>query len=72
MSKHLIPRTLGYEAVCLTDAAIFLDLSDELGTLEAGKLADIVIIDGAPLTDISDLANVAVVIQGGRVVADNR
>ena len=54
------------------DAAIFLGLSDELGTLEAGKLAEIVIIDGDPLDDILDLANVAVVIQGGRVVVDNR
>ena len=34
--------------------------------------ADIVIIDGDPLADILDLANVAVVIQGGRVVVDNR
>jgi len=40
--------------------------------IKAGKLADIVIIDGDPLTDISDLANVAVVIQGGRVVVDYR
>jgi len=55
----------------LTDAAIFLDLSDELGTLEADKLADIVIIYGDPLTDISEMANVAVVIQSGRVVVDS-
>ncbi len=45
---------------------------DEIGTLESGKLADIVIIDGDPLADIADLANVEVVIQGGRVVVDNR
>ncbi|MEE8297371.1 MAG: amidohydrolase family protein [Hyphomicrobium sp.] len=56
----------------MTNAAILLDLSGELGTLKAGKLADIVIIDGDPLTDISDLENVAVVIQGGRVIVDNR
>ena len=54
------------------NGAAFLDLSDELGTLEPGKLADIVIINGDPLADISDLSNVEIVIQGGRIVVDNR
>ena len=45
---------------------------DELGTLESGKIADIVIIDGNPLNDISDLEKVRVVIQGGVVVVDRR
>lgn len=54
------------------NGAAFLDLSDEMGTLEPGKLADIVIIDGDPLADISDLSNVKIVIQGGRIVVDNR
>ena len=54
------------------NAAIYLDLSDEIGSLEPGKLADIVIIDGDPIANISDLANVEVVIQGGQIVVDNR
>ena len=54
------------------NAATYLDLSDEIGSLEAGKLADIVIIDGDPIANISDLANVEVVIQGGQIVVDNR
>lgn len=54
------------------NAAVFLGLNDELGTLEAGKVADIVIMDGDPLADISYLANVMVVIQAGQVVVDNR
>ena len=54
------------------NAAIFLGLSDEIGTLEPGKVADIVFIDGDPLADIADIANVALVIQSGRVVVDNR
>jgi imidazolonepropionase-like amidohydrolase len=53
-------------------AAVYLGLEGEIGTLEVGKLADIVIIDGDPLDDIGDLANVAMVIQGGRIVVDNR
>ena len=54
------------------NAARFLDLDDDIGTLEPGKFADIVIIDGDPLADISALANVVVVIKGGRIVVDNR
>jgi len=54
------------------NAAMYLNLGDELGTLESGKIADIVIIDGDPLADIMTLANVKVVIQSGRVAVDNR
>lgn len=54
------------------NAAVYLGLGDELGTLEPGKIADIVIIDGDPLAEISDLTSTAIVIQGGRIVVDNR
>lgn len=54
------------------NAAEFLNLSAELGTLEPGKIADVLIVDGDPLADISKLANVRVVILGGDVVVDNR
>ena len=45
---------------------------DELGTLEAGKLADLIILDGDPLQDISVIHNIEVVIKGGKIVADHR
>jgi len=54
------------------NAATTIGLGDETGTLERGKLADIVILDGDPLADVHDLLNVAVVLQGGRVVVDKR
>jgi imidazolonepropionase-like amidohydrolase len=53
-------------------AAVYLGVEGELGTLEPGKIADIVIVDGDPLSDISALGNVEVVVQGGRVIVDNR
>jgi imidazolonepropionase-like amidohydrolase len=44
----------------------------ELGSVEIGKLADMVLIDGNPLTDVNDLMNVVVTIKGGRIVSDSR
>ena len=48
-----------------------MGIADEVGTLEAGKLADVIVVDGDPLQDISilqDQQNVKVVLQSGRVV----
>ena len=39
----------------------------ELGTLEAGKLADLVIVDGNPLKDITDLRRTRYTIKDGVV-----
>jgi len=44
----------------------------EIGTLEAGKLADIVIIDGDPLRDSDALLNVVTTIKGGQVVFEKK
>ena len=38
---------------------------DNLGTLEPGKLADIIIVAGDPLTDLLVMDDVIVVIKGG-------
>jgi len=46
--------------------------ADEIGTLEAGKFADMVLIDGNPLADVNDLLKVVTTIKGGVVVSDKR
>jgi imidazolonepropionase-like amidohydrolase len=46
-------------------AAQLLDQGENLGTLEVGKLADIVAVKGNPLTDISELTRVSFVMKGG-------
>lgn len=51
---------------CTRHAADALALSHLIGTIEAGKVADIVVIDGDPLADAYDLDRVELVIQGGR------
>lgn len=55
------------------NAAKLMRLDADLGTLEAGKVADLAITEVDPLTHIGDLAdpaNVKVVVQGGGVVKD--
>jgi imidazolonepropionase-like amidohydrolase len=49
-------------------AAHLLGLDGDLGTIEVGKLADLVLVDGDPTNDLRRLATPALVIQGGRIV----
>ena len=53
------------------NAARALEIDDEVGTLEAGKLADLIVVDGNPLEDLSALENVDLVVQGGEIVKSN-
>ncbi len=46
-----------------------LSMADRIGTLEAGKLADLIAVDGDPSSDITALQRVSFVMMGGRVVA---
>jgi imidazolonepropionase-like amidohydrolase len=54
------------------NSAVAIGMEDELGTLEPGKIADMVLLDGNPAEDIFDLLKVDVVIKGGSVVVDER
>lgn len=45
-----------------------LGVLDERGTLEAGKVADIIAVEGNPLADIKAMANVVLTMVGGKVM----
>lgn len=51
-----------------TAKAVFLE--DEIGSLEPGKIADVVIVDGNPLENLFDLLKVSLVIKGGDIVVN--
>ena len=51
-----------------SEAAVALGVGDQLGSIEIGKLADLVLLAGDPLSDISDSRNVAWVMKNGEVV----
>ena len=44
---------------------------DDIGCIEEGKLADLVVVDGKPDADIHDVKKTALVIKNGKIVTDN-
>ena len=48
-------------------AAKFMGWEDRVGALEPGRFGDLIAVRGNPLTDITTLQNVAVVIKGGLI-----
>lgn len=52
------------------NAARFLGKGNDFGTVEVGKRADLIVIDGDPVTTIGDLRNLSMVIKDGVVVVD--
>jgi imidazolonepropionase-like amidohydrolase len=54
------------------NTAAYINMGDELGTLETGKLADIVLLEGDPLEGYWNMLNALVVVKEGVVVVDKR
>jgi len=54
------------------NTAEYLHISDKIGTIEPGKLADIILLDGNPLDGIQYMLKTKVVVKGGKVVVDRR
>lgn len=55
-----------------SQAADLLGVAADRGTLEAGKLADVVAVPGDPLVDVSATERVRFVMKGGEVVRNDR
>lgn len=61
-----IPPAAALKAATINGARA-MGVSDKLGTIEVGKLADLVVIDGNPLQDIRNTHNVRMVMKSGYV-----
>lgn len=57
-------------ATLTSQAAAHIGRASDLGTLEAGKLADVVVVDGDPLSDVLVVRDVDVVITRGEIVVE--
>jgi imidazolonepropionase-like amidohydrolase len=54
------------------NSASYIQMSDQLGTLEPGKLADLILLDGNPLDGYWNMLNTKVVLKSGVIVVDKR
>jgi imidazolonepropionase-like amidohydrolase len=54
------------------NSASYIQMGDQLGTLEAGKLADLILLDGDPREGYWNWLKTKVVVKGGAVVVDKR
>jgi imidazolonepropionase-like amidohydrolase len=62
--QTLVAATRHGAAVC--------GVGGELGTVEAGKLADLIVVAANPLEDITNVRRLQLVLKEGRVVSDKR
>jgi imidazolonepropionase-like amidohydrolase len=54
------------------NSASYIQMSGQLGTLEPGKLADLILLDGNPLDGYWNMLNTKLVLKGGLIVVDKR
>src|SRR5215831_13185216 len=54
------------------NTASYIQMGDQLGTVESGKIADIILVDGNPLEGYWNMLKTKVVLKGGVVVVDKR
>lgn len=54
------------------NGAAICGVGDELGTVENGKVADLIVVGGNPLEDINNVRRLQIVFKNGRIVTDKR
>ena len=63
-------RTTGRAGRRAVNVADLIGMSEEFGTIEPGKHADLIAVGGSPLENIDELLDVDFVMKGGKVFKD--
>jgi imidazolonepropionase-like amidohydrolase len=71
MVKMGLPPLVAIQAATV-NAADLLGWTDRVGTLEPGKFADIVAVDGDPVADVTTLEHIRFVMKGGEVIKNQQ
>ncbi|MFM0249914.1 MULTISPECIES: amidohydrolase family protein [Paraburkholderia] len=71
VNEQGIPPIDAIKAATKTNSEL-LGLSQVIGTIEVGKQADLLVVSGNPVDDITHTKNVVLVMQGGKVLVDHR
>lgn len=66
MVKFGMTPVQAIQAATIGDAQL-MGWQDRIGSLEAGKFADVVAVSGDPLSDITELERVKFVMKGGQL-----
>lgn len=67
MTEAGMPNLEAIQSATWTNA-VFLGIDDKLGSIEVGKLADIIAVDGNPETDIKVMKDVVFVMKEGEII----
>lgn len=54
------------------NGAVLLGKADQLGSVEPGKLADLLLLDADPTADINNVKKIAFVMKGGQIVDESK
>jgi imidazolonepropionase-like amidohydrolase len=71
-SMNVVFSTIDMVKIMGPNTASYIQMQDQLGTLESGKLADIVLLAGDPLEGYWNWLKAKVVVKQGKVVIDKR
>ena len=62
--QALVAATRNGAAIC--------GMGEQMGTIEKGKIADMIVVGGNPLDDINNVRRLQLVIKDGRIISDKR
>jgi len=58
--------------IATLNGAVFLGKGDDMGSVQEGKLADLLLLNADPLADIDNTKNIALVMKGGKIIDESK